>query len=98
MHPRCLLRPAGCNREPIATELGHTQVKPQGARMMTRRTLLSRLAVGGFAAWFGPERTARAATSALVDPKKLTDEQWRSRLTAEQYRVLRREGTEAPFS
>jgi peptide-methionine (R)-S-oxide reductase len=66
--------------------------------MMTRRTLLSRLAVGGFAAWFGAERTAQAATSALVDPKKLTDEQWRSRLPAEQYRVLRREGTEAPFS
>jgi peptide-methionine (R)-S-oxide reductase len=66
--------------------------------MMTRRTLLSRLAAGGFAACFGPARSAQAATSTVVDPKKLTDEQWRSRLTAEQYRVLRREGTEAPFS
>jgi len=66
--------------------------------MMTRRTLLSRFALGGLAAWVGTGQTARAATSTVVDPKKLTDEQWRSRLTAEQYRVLRREGTEAPFS
>jgi peptide-methionine (R)-S-oxide reductase len=27
-----------------------------------------------------------------------TDEEWRKRLTAEQYRVLRQQGTEAPFS
>jgi len=66
--------------------------------MMTRRTLLSRLALGGLAAWLGPRPAAEAATTSVVDPKKLTDEQWRNRLTAEQYRVLRREGTEAPFS
>lgn len=66
--------------------------------MMTRRTLLSRLALGGLATWFGSRSIAEAATSSVVDPKKLTDEQWRSRLTPEQYRVLRREGTEAPMS
>ncbi len=33
-----------------------------------------------------------------VDPAELTDEQWRERLTDEQYRVLRESGTEARFS
>jgi peptide-methionine (R)-S-oxide reductase len=63
---------------------------------MTRRTLLSKLALGGIAAWIGPGKaeTPRGSKGEL----KLTDEEWRKRLTAEQYRVLRREGTEPPFS
>jgi peptide-methionine (R)-S-oxide reductase len=31
-------------------------------------------------------------------PKDKTDEQWRSELSAEEYRVLRKQGTEMPFS
>lgn len=34
----------------------------------------------------------------MVDKLDRTDDQWRELLTAEQFRVLRRAGTEAPFS
>lgn len=35
---------------------------------------------------------------AKVYPVTYTDEEWRRRLTADQYRVLRKEGTERPYS
>ncbi|HUH93964.1 MAG TPA: peptide-methionine (R)-S-oxide reductase MsrB [Casimicrobiaceae bacterium] len=39
-----------------------------------------------------------ADVAASADPLVLTDDEWRRRLTAEQFDVLRREGTEYPFS
>lgn len=33
-----------------------------------------------------------------MDPGQLTDEQWRERLTPEQYRILRQKGTERAFT
>src|SRR5512137_986431 len=42
--------------------------------------------------------SAGATVPAPGDALKLTDAQWKSRLDAEQYGVLRREGTERPGS
>jgi peptide-methionine (R)-S-oxide reductase len=59
---------------------------------MTRRQLLSALAA------FGLARSAAAAEPARADAVQLSDGEWRKRLTAAQYDVLRHEGTEPPFS
>lgn len=56
--------------------------------MMTRRSFLS--ALTGAAAGV----TATDVAAARSDKLALSDEEWRKRLTPEQYRVLRKEGTE----
>ena len=72
--------------------------------MMTRRTLLTILAAlglgGGAARTIGADSKATKGTGdgSKVGKLELTDAEWKSRLTREQYEVLRREGTEAPGS
>jgi len=47
----------------------------------------------------GPGRSGAAATQTPPDdPVRLTDAQWRERLTAEQYYILRQAGTERAFT
>jgi peptide-methionine (R)-S-oxide reductase len=64
--------------------------------MMGRRDWMTKLALGGLAAWAGAGKAAAPATR--PDALVLTDEQWRERLTPAQYQVLRREGTERAWS
>ena len=63
---------------------------------MTRRHLLSLLGTLGLAPRAAPAQPAAPSTPA-DDPARLTDAQWKERLTPAQYRVLRQEGTERPF-
>jgi peptide-methionine (R)-S-oxide reductase len=61
--------------------------------MFTRRTALSSLAaIAGFSVM--QSRAARAQEAHIVR----TDAEWRSTLTPDQYAILRKEGTERPFT
>ena len=52
------------------------------------------------AATLGLGLLARGAIAGptVTNPMRLSDEEWRKKLTPAQYRILRREGTEAPFT
>ena len=63
--------------------------------MLTRRMALS----GGLAAIVGANLLQKlGARAAEADQVVLSDDQWRAKLSADQYAVLRREGTERPFT
>jgi peptide-methionine (R)-S-oxide reductase len=68
--------------------------------MFTRRQILrSGAALATTAAFPGTILTAaRSAFAASVDKVTHTDAEWQKLLTPEQYEVLRRAGTEAPFT
>lgn len=66
--------------------------------MLSRRNALS-LGLAAAAVWAGA-RLTRSGDAAPADtfPFALSDAEWRARLDAEQYAVLRREATERPYS
>ena len=68
--------------------------------MMARRGFLA--AVGGIAGWLAIGRRGHAAAvdapadPGSIEPIRLSEAQWKERLSPERYRILREEGTERP--
>lgn len=67
--------------------------------MMNRRALLTAgVALSALAATAGFSEAETMTTTETIDYSKLSDMDWRQRLNANQYMVLRRHGTERPGS
>lgn len=62
--------------------------------VVSRRQFVSCLVLGATAFLF----SVRSALGESVRKLSLSEEEWRERLTPEQFRVLRKEGTEPPFT
>lgn len=60
---------------------------------MTRRPFVSRM-VMLFTAALAPKLASAQAPAPAIEPLRLTDADWKKRLSADQYAVLRQEGTE----
>ncbi len=60
---------------------------------MTRRPFVSRMVLL-FTAGLAPKLASAQAPAPKVEPLRLTDAEWKKRLDADQYAVLRQEGTE----
>ncbi|MCZ4311868.1 peptide-methionine (R)-S-oxide reductase MsrB [Comamonadaceae bacterium G21597-S1] len=66
---------------------------------MDRRTLLTVLSsIGLLRTTSAATGVPAAAPAPAIEPLRLSDAQWKQRLTPAQYRVLRQEGTEPPGS
>ncbi|WP_410346482.1 peptide-methionine (R)-S-oxide reductase MsrB [Thioalkalivibrio sp.] len=67
---------------------------------MSRRRLLAGLSLALPALWLGGCRSESAGVqdNGLFEPLDLSEGQWREILGPEQYRILRRDGTEPAFS
>tara|TARA_R110002049_G_scaffold44690_15_gene131021 strand:- start:2334 stop:2867 length:534 start_codon:yes stop_codon:yes gene_type:complete len=79
--------------------VGRAALTRTGGTNMKRRTFLNGLA--GFAAVpFLPAAHAatEGGTTTMIDKLELSEDEWKKRLTPDQYRILRREGTEPPGS
>ena len=61
---------------------------------MTRRPFLAALSVLGFA----PRLAAAQSAAPRIEPLRLSDAEWKQRLSADAYAVLRHEATERPGS